>query len=92
MIKIYQFDIIEHDIENIEKNERYGFECFITLDVKITKKIITQQNTPDFDIFFIEIFTDKKIVNIKCKFYGMELFELNEDEYKEIINNGYSIK
>ena len=52
------------------------------MDVKITKKNAETEET-DFEYFLIEIFTTENTIEIKCKIYKMELFELTENEYKE---------
>ena len=89
--EIYMFKAETHWIPNIEKIEKYIIEPFVCLEVEITKnnvfEIDSEDNPTEHEIFSIRIFTTEKNLYIKCKFYNLELYELNEEEYSNLLYN-----
>jgi hypothetical protein len=94
--EIYQFNLINHFIENIENIERYECRPYIILEGVVNKKRISETNIgkynniksddDDFDIFSIKLVGVEKILKIICKFYKLETYELTEREYNELLN------
>ncbi|MDR1308062.1 MAG: hypothetical protein LBK74_10880 [Treponema sp.] len=94
--EIYQFNLMDHFIDNIENIERYECRPYIILETRVNKKRISETNIGkynnikpgdgDFDIFSIEFVGVEKIIKIICKFYKLEIYELTEKEYDELLN------
>ncbi|MDR1317135.1 MAG: hypothetical protein LBK13_09715 [Spirochaetales bacterium] len=90
---IYQFNIMDHGVEDKKDIERCQYKPYIILEVNINKNKISK--TPvgeyfniklnDFDIFSIEMIGVEKIINIICKFYKIETYEITEKEYIRLV-------
>jgi hypothetical protein len=94
--EIYQFNMMDHGIGNTENIERCQCRPYIVLEVNINKSKISATDAgkyhninsedKDFDIFSIEIIGVEKIIRIICKFSEMELYELTQEEYEDLLN------